>query len=641
MNAQMMDKNEEEAIFKEKIRCNICFEIPIVKEVVNGGNGYFITAECPNKHGVVFSALQDYCNDKSQIDKIKCSKCNAIQGKVKSLEKLFCYCKDCKKFYCDNCGLKHLNKHKKHFVTRMDKFDDMCPEHNSPFFGFCTKCNINICSLCRQKTHLKHEPIHFFKNIKPSEEKIAENSKKIETQKVQIGEINKILTDFLKTVNGPTKEYHDSLISALNFNTQVFNSFNSGNSNYQSLMNFNKIMDIDVTGDITWIAKLQESLDKLIKIIKETSSSNKTQQNVNPLNASQNIDKDLLNTFQESIVTNVGKSNIDILDSINKERDDDFTDNELLKQIGKKNKKLIKKKEIIGELKNIYIMNECNSYIILADNGIFIYDQEDNELLNYIDINDNLEYDEINSLTYFYSKDQNKIYLIIGTNNNKIKVFCIDENSEYTYELIQEIRVGKISNMFCNKNGDLLILEEELYNIYNFDGEQFEEQKQCLNQENETKNLHITTNHLIFTVKENGKDKIIFFDTEKFAPLFSIEDVKIDEKSKIFEISKNFVCVSCKEKIQVIDVEKKSLCNTFDNIKMDYIESADLINEKDLFLSCMKNNKLVAFILEWDNSNKTFKEKKNIEELECKIIKNLNKNKIILFTKYGVNIIEI
>ena len=458
---------------------------------------------------------------------------------------------------------------------------------------------------------------------------------------MQTGEINKILTDFFKTVNGPTKEYHESLMAALNFNTQVFNSFSSVNTNYQSLMNFNKIMDIDITGDITWIAKLQESLDKLIKIIKETSSKNKPQQNENPLNASQNIDKDLLNTFQESIVTNVGKSNIDILDSINKERDDDFTDNELLKQIGKKNKKLIKKKEIIGELKNIYIMNECKCYIILADNGIFIYDQEDNELLNYIDINDNLEYDEINSLTYFYNKDQNKIYLIIGTNNNKIKVYCIDENSEYTYELIQEIRVGKISNMFCNKNGDLLILEEELYNIYNFDGEQFEEQKQCLNQENETKNLHITANHLIFTVKENGKDKIIFFDTEKFLPQFSIEDIKIDEKSKIFELSKNLVCVSCKEKIQVIDVEKKSLCNTFDNIKMDYIESADLINEKDLFLSCMINNQLFVFILEWDSSNKTFKEKKNIEGLECKIIKNLNKNKIILFTKYGVNIIEI
>ena len=641
MNPQLMDKNEEESIFKEKIRCNICFEIPIVKEVINGGNGYFITAECPNKHGVVFSALQDYCNEKSQIDKIKCSKCNAIQGKVKSLEKLFGFCKDCKKFYCASCALKHLSKHKKHFVIRMDKFDDICPEHNSPFFGFCTKCNINICSQCRQKAHLKHEPIHFFKNIRPSEEKIAENSKKIEAQKAQIGEINKILTDFLKTVNGPTKDYHDSLKSALNFNTQVFNSFNSANTNYQSLLNFNKIMDIDITGDITWIAKLQESLDKLIKIIKETSSTNKPQQNENPLNASQNIDKDLFNTFQESIVTNVGKSNIDILDSINKERDDDFTDNELLKEIGKKNKKLIKKKEIIGELKNIYIMNECNSYIILADNGIFLYDQEDNELLNYIDINDNLEYDEINSFTHFYNKDSNKIYLIIGTNNNKVKVYCIDENSEYTYELIQEIKGGKISNLFCNKNGDLLILEEELYNIYNFDGEQFEEQKQFLNQENEKKNLHITINHLIFTVKENEKNKIIFFDTEKFEPLFSIEDIKINEKSKIFELSKNLVCISCKEKIQVIDVEKKSLCNTFDNIKMDYIESADLINEKELLLSCMLNNKLVVSILEWDNSNKTFKEKKTIEELDCKIIKKLNQNKIILYTKYGVNIIEI
>ena len=639
MEAQV--NNDIESVFKEKIRCNICFEIPFVKEVVNGGNGYFITAECPNKHGVVFSALQDYCNDKSQIDKIKCSKCNATQGKVKSLDKLFCFCKDCNKFYCSTDGLKHLNRNKKHCIARMDKFDDLCKEHSSPFFGFCTKCNLNICSQCRQKSHLKHEPIEFFKNIKPSEEKIAENSKKIEKQKAQIGEINKVMSDFFKTVNGPAKDFYESLTSALSFNTQVFNSFNSGNSNYQSLLNFNKIIDIDITGDMTWIAKLQESLDKLIKVIKETSSSNKPQQKENPLNASQNIDKDLLNTFQESIVTNLGKSNIDILDSINKERDDDFTDNDLLKEIGKKNKKLIKKKEIIGELKNIYTMKECNSYVILADNGIFIYDQEDNELLNYIDINDSLEYDEINSLTYFYDKDSKKIYLIIGTNNKKIKIYCIDENKEYTYELIQEIKVGKISNMFCNKNGDLLVLEEELYNIYNFDGEQFEEQKQCLNQENEKKNLHITPNNLIFTVNENEKDKIIFLDTEKFVPLFSLEDIKIDEKSKIFELSKNLVCISCKEKIQVIDVEKTSLCCTFNDIKMDYIESVDLINEKDLILSCMQNNKLVVFILEWDNANKTFKEKKNIKELECKIIKQLKQNKIILFTKYGVNIIGI
>lgn len=642
MKDQLLDKKELDSIYKEKIRCNICFEIPIVKEVVNGGGvSYFITAECPNKHGVVFSALQDYCNDKSQIDKIKCSKCNTLQGKVNSYQKLFGFCKDDQKFYCASCALKHLNKHKKHFVCRMDKFDDICREHNAPFFAFCTKCNLNICSQCRQKAHLKHEPIEFFKNIRPSEEKIAENSKKIEAQKAQIGEIDKILTDFLKIVNGSMKEYHESIMALLNFNTQVFNGFNSVNTNYQSLMNFNKIMDIDITGDITWIAKLQENLDKLIKMIKDTSAVNKSQQNENPLNVSQNIDKDLLNTFQESIVNNIGKSNIDILDSINKERDDDFTDNDLLKEIGKKNKKLIKKKEIIGELKDIYILNECNSYAILADNGIFIYDQEDNELLNYIDINDGLEYDEINSLTYFYKQDTKKLYLIIGTNNKKIKIYCIDENNEYTYELIQEIRLGKISNIFCNKNGDLLILEEELYNIYNFDGEQFEEQKQCLNQENETKDMHITENHLIFTVKENEKNKIVFFDTEKIAPLFSMEDIKLDEKSKIFEISKNFVCISCKDKIQVIDVEKKNICNTYDNIKMNYIQSVDLINEKDLFLTCMLNNKLVAFILEWDNSNKTFKEKKNIEELECKLIKKLILNKIILYTKYGVNIIEI
>ena len=58
------------------------------------------------------------------------------------------------------------------------------------------------------------------------------------------------------------------------------------------------------------------------------------------------------------------------------------------------------------------------------------------------------------------------------------------------------------------------------------------------------------------------------------------------------------------------------------------------------FVSGYLDNKLIVYILESDTPNKTFKEKKKIEDLECKIIHKIDKNKIILYTKYGVNIIE-
>ena len=98
--------------------------------------------------------------------------------------------------------------------------------------------------------------------------------------------------------------------------------------------------------------------------------------------------------------------------------------------------------------------------------------------------------------------------------------------------------------------------------------------------------------------------------------------------------------MSFKNIIQVIDIDKKSISFCYDSINMDYIESVDLINDKEILLTSNINNKLITFILELDETNKTFKEKKKIEDLECKLIRKIRKNKIILYTKYGLNILE-
>ena len=629
--------NKGSIVYREKIRCNMCYEIPIIKEIFNGGGlSYFISAECLNKHGVVFSALSDFCNDKNQIDNIKCYKCNTFQGIVDSSSKFFNYCKNCKKFLCPSCNIKHFNKYSNsHNTISIHGYDFLCKIHGSPYSYFCFNCNDNICKFCQQREHLKHKIINF-KEIKPNEEKIQEISLKIEKQKSIVEEVNKILDDLIKITNTKIKDYKEKLSSIIKFNSQVLNCIEEKKINYQSIINLDKIIDLDINNDIGWIQEIQNNLEKFINIIKSNAKDTHNKKEGNN-DDKKKIDKDILNTIRESVIGNSNSTSIEDL-KFKQVAYDDFSENELLKEIGTKNYKILKKSEIFGDLKNIYIMKECNTYLILADNGVFIYDIESNDLICYLDSNQSIEYEQIYTLSYFYNKPKKKIYLILGTNTNKLKIYCIDEIKEYTYELIQEIMLEKIINLFCNKNGNLIILEECGFSIFFFNGSQFEQEKEHISQEKTTKNLFITENYMIFTVIEN--ENIILYNKDSFEKIFSIEKININEKSKIFELSKDLICVNCQEKIQIINVKQKNIENTYDKIKMDYIESIDLFNDKEILFSCNCNNKLITYILGFDASNATIEEKKKIEDLQCKLIRKITKNKVILYTKYGINIIE-
>ena len=627
----MSDKKKDEnskQLYKQKLRCNMCYEIPIIKEVINeGGLNTFISAECLNKHGVFFS-LKDFISDKNQIENIKCHICNKIQGIIDHHSKFFYFCKECTKFLCPTCHSSH--KKTKHHQIKLDEFDNICKEHGKEYSGFCPKCNINICSSCN-KVHSKHDKKFDFKNVMPNSQKIKEVTNKIEIQKAQILEVNKILDNILKIANEKIKEYQENLKDTIKYNIQILNGLEPKKPNYQSIVNFNKILNLNIS-DISWVTEIQDALDKFIKLIKKNYFSSSHDKVKNPTS---NIDKELMDTLRKSILGNANKPNIDILED---QQLYDFTDNELLSEIGKKNYRIFKNEEIIGELKNIYIMNECNNYLTIADNGIFIFDQETNDLLSYIDVNENLEYDEINSLAYYYDIKLKKINLFIGTNNNKIKIYCVDENNDYSYELIQEINIEKIKNLFCNKKGHLLVFEDNNFAIYKLYGNKYEQEKEYIGEDNETINLYSTENYYISTIKE--KQQIIFYDKKDFEILFSIDKINNNEDSKIIEISKNLICLSFKNLIQVIDVDKKILSFCYDKIIMDYIESIDLINDNEILLSCNLNNKLTTYILENDIENKTFKEKNKIEDLDCKIIRKIETDKLILYTKYGVNIIE-
>ena len=294
--------------------------------------------------------------------------------------------------------------------------------------------------------------------------------------------------DSILKVANQIKEYQNNLKAVLKFNIQLFNCFEEKKANYQSIVNFDKILDIDIA-DISWMLEMETNFDKLKKFINSQSSK---------------ISNDANNIYKNLMA--IGNKNKSALGDPNYY---DFTDNELLKEIGNKNQRIFKKEEIIGELKNIYIMNECNNFLALADNGIFIYDQEKNDLLSYIDVNENLEYDEVNALSYYYNKIKKNIYLFIGTNTNKIKIYCIDEINEYSYELIQEIKLENLKNIFCNDIGDLLVIEEKNSSVYKFKDNKYEREKEIFGEEKDAINIYSTENYLINAIKEKQKNFLL------------------------------------------------------------------------------------------------------------------------------------
>ena len=648
MEVDKFDHKTKISIFKRKIRCNLCHEIPIIKDIlISNGVTCFITSECLNRHGLFLCPVKDFCDDKSQLDQIKCNVCNTLQKLANSPSKLFVFCKECNKFFCPKCSKPHFQKYvKTHHVLTIHELDYKCKEHQGHYSCFCVNCNQNLCPLCYQREHFKHDKVLDFQKIRTSDKIYSEIKYKIDEQKAQISIISGYLDNLVKLITSKIEEYKDNLKMALKFNLEIFNCYNKDKLNYQSIINFKKVIDIDIT-DIAFIKDIENELEKFVEMIKTKA----TYKSLSPDNKKpkSNIDNELLQTVRNTIGGGSSTSlNIsDIFDnSKNKENEEtkDFTDNELLEKIGKSNKKILNKEDILGIIKKIYLIDEIQVYILIIDNGVFFYDQETNDLLNYLDMNEGIEYNEINMFSYYYNKNDNLIYLFLGTKTNIIKIYTINENEDFEYKLIQEITIDNLINISCGKNGELVILDKNRIYIYNNNDNKYEKEKEIENEkERNLSQLYEINNYLVFTIEQ--KEEILLFDKIHLEKLFYIDDIAIDKNTQIFEISKNLICVSFKNKIQVINIKEKKICYCYEKPNMNYIQCAEVIYYKQIFISFYlqkkEDNKLVLLILNWDDFNKILKEKDSIEDLECKMICKMNENNVILYTKYGINMLEL
>ena len=453
--------------------------------------------------------------------------------------------------------------------------------------------------------------------------------------------ISEYLGNFTKCITKKIDDYQNNLKMALKFNFKIYNCYNKDKLNYQSIVNFPKVIDIDIT-DISFIKEIEDELAKFVEMIK-TKSSYKIL-SADKETPTQNVDKELLKTVKESLGNNSKNVPInEFLENKTKEKQEmnEFLDNEILEKIAKKNKILLSEKDIIGVVKKIISLDILEIYLIIIDNGIFIYDQETNNIINYIDINEGLEYNEINKLSYYYCKKENLIYLFLGTKIYFLLIYIIDENKDFNYKLNQKLKLEKIIDMYCNSNGELIIFDNINITLYKKNDNLYERERGLENDLNKIiKNIYDTDNYLILRLVKTNE--ISFYDKSNLEKMFSLENIATDDKSKIFEISKNIICITFSNKILVINMEEKKVCYCYEKNDINYIEFVEVINTKKILVVCKtEDNKLVLVIMEWDEKNIILKEKETIKDLECKMICKINKNKAILYSKFGLNIIEL
>ena len=147
---------------------------------------------------------------------------------------------------------------------------------------------------------------------------------------------------------------------------------------------------------------------------------------------------------------------------------------------------------------------------------------------------------------------------------------------------------------------------------------------------------------VIVYLNNQEKGEIIFRDKCKnFELSFIINNLKINEQSKIIELNEKLICISNENILQIIDIENKNINYTHNFSKINKIMSFDLINSKNLLVSGSMNEKYFVFTIEFDEAYSKASDKKMVENLRCDIVRKISSNLIILYTNYGINILEI
>ena len=207
----------ENKIDEKHFKKNLCETSTYLYKCLNCNNTYKILLEhyskkiyykCDQCNMELELSFQEYANFNFNNNVLVCIVC-----KKNCEKKNLNYCQICKKYICEDCIKKHIqkeykikNENYKIYKYRYNLSTFFCNIHTKICNGYCLDCEGNICPECDIYSHLAHDTKLF--NNSEILELIKEQKNNLLLEKTNFEKMKEILEDFFESF----KEYFDNLL---------------------------------------------------------------------------------------------------------------------------------------------------------------------------------------------------------------------------------------------------------------------------------------------------------------------------------------------------------------------------------------------------------------------------------------------
>lgn len=152
MNLQLFEPHKDIHKYINKVlnnspfflNCKNCYNAP---EVILKDNKYIILS-CPNCNIIENENLDNLSNYTSKWITNEINNLCNFNHNEKIISSL--YCRECNKFFCENCRKNHSNINYKHNIIKIkDLKIGFCNQHNNIFSYYCNNCKFEMCGICK------------------------------------------------------------------------------------------------------------------------------------------------------------------------------------------------------------------------------------------------------------------------------------------------------------------------------------------------------------------------------------------------------------------------------------------------------------------------------------------------------------
>ena len=573
---------------------------------------------------------------------IKCDKCERSKNETQQ-NKLFT-CNKCNINLCSLCKNTHDESH----INYMKDYDEnkfYCKTHFENYTNYCTDCKKDICNLCINE-HEGHKFINYDNIIKDFDKIKTEELKET---KEKLYEIKTIVDGMIAQL----KNFNINLNSYFDIYDNIFSSFDTMKRNYSLLQNINnlkKFNDSFIT-NITEIIKDNNMKTKFTNIISLQSKIDFKKFKKNE----QIIKNEIIEIKTNEIKTDKNNNN-KIIKNNNNESNDNNERNK--KNITMDNNYENFNVSNIEELQSFNTKNEVNWLLTLIDGRIMtyqiLYDNNDDAIYklcvysekNKFSCDINIDFENSNS---FILMDDG--HIIVNTYNDEIKIIDIkkdkieeiwkfDKKSDYIQKLSTTKLLIYVKKDKSGSENELYTYDKDKLIFYKNINKIYKERPNRKYQGDYAKNIcHINEDEFILYVNKKGKlygrnECLIFYDMKNNKEIKSLKVGKGENSNDMVLVNKETLLVGGEKSTILVNIKKRKITKELEfGIELYCVI---ILNEKSFLSYRLLDEVSEEGYLEQyefqDSDNILLKEKKEFNyELSYKFVSKYSGNKGVIY----------